>query len=100
MTVSGTTAVDADIADYVRGILGEGVRTEGWSLAARAGNPHELQVTIVVMPEMIMHVIERLLPHVRRFTANLIEGDPDYGFIEINAALMVDVRDVIHQRKG
>ena len=50
MTTMGATRLDSDVAGYVRSICGEGMRTESWELIAREGQPHKLQVRIVVEP--------------------------------------------------
>ena len=91
-TVAGRTVADFSVADYVRSIFGDGVRTEGWTLVANAGDVHILHVRIIVKPDALLDVITSLLPIVRSFAAVLIDSaGPDHGCTEINAALMVDV---------
>ena len=94
-TVTGATRLDGDVAGYVRSICGEGMRTESWELIAREGQPHKLQVRIVVEPGALLPVIEKLVPHVMYFSAGLIQGGPDSGFVEITAPLLVNVNDVL-----
>jgi len=93
--MAGATIVDANVADYVRSVCGEGMRTEGWELIARAGQPHKLQVRIIVQPGALLPVIEKLIPHVTYFSAGLIQGGPDNGFVEITAPMLVDVRTLL-----
>lgn len=91
-TVAGCTVIDANVATYVRSLLGDGMRTEGWELLAHARNPHLLRVRIVVKSGAFLGVVKKLMPYVRGFTADLMQApDEDPGSIEINADLMVDI---------
>lgn len=86
--------VDANIATHLRQLLGERISTEGWGIEADAGDSHRLNIRITMPPAEVLSVIERLIPHVRAFSAvtGTHRGEPG---VEINASLMVDIREIV-----
>lgn len=94
-TVGGATVIDSQVADYLRATLGK-VRTEGWGLTCVAGEAHTLRARLVVEVGAVLGVIERLLPHTKGFTVNLVESGDNVGSVVFVADLLININDVLN----
>lgn len=94
-TVVGATRVDSNVANYLRGICGDGARTEGWEIVAAPGDVHILRARIVVRADVLLTVIGNLLPHTQGFNATLAHSAMEPGAMVITADLMVNVNTLL-----
>jgi hypothetical protein len=86
--------VDSRIAQHLRNLFGEQVDTQGWGIEAEPDFAHCLRARITMPHSEVLPVIERLIPHVRAFSAVIgtHRGAPG---VEISATLMIDIREIV-----